>query len=395
MFASAASAQEISRATTAPQTSGLINFDNFDQGAPLSTQYQQSHGVTFGPGDSIQRCAQTFSSTAEINFSVCPYPQAASGSQAALHDVRTGGNAMVVNFARPVSYLSVRINPTGGSQDEAFVAQINGFDENGTRIATNSLRFNWFQDAFSWPTSVDLETNNGRVARATIELRRPSQNNQAVRFLIDDLQFQYAPDSYSPVIAGLAEQQGPPLTKEAVIVQSTRVGPAQSELQIYPAATRKRVFIDWDAVKLALDAQASVSMKAAPYKGERFVEMAELPLLLPSQADAGTVIVMGNKDTYNAHFRKDGLAYSVYGSRILTVIGKNDGAPGVTDSITFMATQEALTASFSLYGASYSLTRHCKDENVDEDPACHDREALGIVASELAVVVGAAGRERP
>ena len=88
----------------------------------------------------------------------------------------------------------MRINPTGGSLDEVFVAEISGFDENNEMLVNETLRFNWFQDAFSWPTSLGFETDSAQVVRVTVMLRRVAQNNQPVRLLIDDLNLTYSPE---------------------------------------------------------------------------------------------------------------------------------------------------------------------------------------------------------
>lgn len=382
------------------QERATIDFENVAASAQvgarvaLERQYEPSHGLVFSRGASIARCSTaTTTAAAEISLSLCPYPRAASGEYVAAYDVRAGGPDLIMSFSRAVTAVSMRINPTGGEPDELFVAEANGYDQAGARVATNIVRFNWYQDAFAWPTVLDLESE-AALARVTVSLRRAAQNNQPVRFLLDDLTLAYAPaDETPPVVEALAAQNGPARARDAVIVQSPQTGSAQSRLRLYPAAVRKRTAIDWDGVEAALARQKDLNIAAAPYSGARFVDAAELPLLLPSRADR--VVIVGNRDSYNAQFAVDGRDYSLYGSRLLTVVNKHNAAPAATDAIVFAGTQEALTASFSLYGAVYTLTRHCADENVDGDPACHDRDQLGDVAGALAVTVGAAGRRRP
>ena len=385
--------------TTAPRDVAVIDFENVQGpqsgvGIELSRQYEASHGLRFGRGASVHFCARMLD---DVNASLCSYPQAASGRRVAAHDVRSGGPAMLLEFTRPVTAVSVRINPTGGIPDEIFMAELVAFDATGARAARSVERFSWTQEAFTWPTRATLNGDGARITRVSIALRRLRQNNQPVRFLIDDLAFQYAPseEQISPVAGALSEQEGPVKVAQAEIVQSPEVGRAQSRLRLYPAATRKRTVVDWDAVEAAVARQKDLDLAAAPYRGVDFVKAAELPLLLPSRADAGSVLIVGNKDSYNAHFKRGGVAYSLYGSRLLTVIGKSPGAPANNEAISFMGTEEALTASFSLYGVSYALTRHCADESATGDPACHNRDALGSIAADLVVVVGDAGGARP
>ncbi len=380
------------------QEPGVIDFENVQgpklgAGIELSDQYAASHGVRFGRGASVHFCARVFD---DVNASLCSYPQAASGRRVAAHDVRSGGPAMVMDFSKPVSMVTMRINPTGAAEGESFVAELRGFDASGAQRAQTDVRFSWSQDAFTWPTSATLESGRAQLSRVTVLLRRAAQNNQPVRFLIDDLTLQYAPDNtVSPVAAAIAEQKGPPRARDATVVQSKEIGAAQAALRVYPAAVRKRTVIDWDAVEAALNTQQEMALAASPYRGERFVDAAELPLLLPASAEPGTTIIVGNRDSYNAYFKIGGVAYSLYGSRLLTVIAKNSDAPGANDAVTLTGTEQALTASFSVYGAAYALTRHCADESVTADPACHDRDALAMIAGDLVVVVGDAGRARP
>lgn len=382
------------------QADGLIDFetirsDSARRAVPLTTQYRESHGVTFGRGVSVHLCTDDYD---EFARSACPYPRAASGQRAALYDIETGGNRfMTIDFVNGVSTVSAKINPTGGNLDEEFIAQMNGFDANGTRIATNSLRFRWFQDAFAWPTEISM-TGKGVMARVTIELRRVASNNQNVRFLIDDLRFAIAEEEVAPpVAAGLAALDGPPRVGRGQIVQSPRVGPAQSELQIYPAATRKRLAVDWDRVEAALADQQTLGLTAAkPIRdGQKYIDQAELPVLLPQAADPGTLMVFGNKDTINAVWRIGGRGYSAYGSRLVTVLQKPGGAPGVREAITFSGSEDELTGAFKLYGVSWTITQYCQEGGESADPACYDRDRLGEVAGDLVVAVGEAGRARP
>ncbi|GJL93672.1 MAG: hypothetical protein DHS20C05_00770 [Hyphococcus sp.] len=379
----------------------VIDFENV-QGAPsgggvaLDGQYADEFGVSFGPGASVHTCQSSEFSATTAFTSLCPYSQAASGRRAALHEPRSGGRAMTINFAQAVSYLSMKINPTGGTQDERFIAQINGFNTSGERVATNSIDFQWFQDAFTWPTSLELETDDARVARVTIELRRPSQNNQPVRFLIDDLELVYAEElSDAPVISALQEEQRPPRIANQETVQSSRDKEVQDELRLYPAATRIRTQIDWDAVDVTLGQQKDRNISAAPASMDNVSDIAELPLILPARADAGSVSIVGGKDNYHASFERGGRAYSLYGTRVLSVIKPAAGAPSPTRNLNIIESDYALIATFSLYGASYTLTGYCLNDSAEEDADCHDGDALGEVAMEMAVVVGASGEGRP
>ena len=166
-------------------------------------------------------------------------------------------------------------------------------------------------------------------------------------------------------------------------------------MRLYPAATRIRTAIDWDAVDATLERQRDLNLSAASHDSAAFVDVATLPLLLPSQADAGSLSVVSEGDSYHADFSISGRGYSFYGTRVLTLINPAEGAPAPGANVTAIATNHALIASFSLYGASYTLTGYCRNDSVLEDPSCHNRDAIGDVARQMAVAVGAAGRARP
>lgn len=375
-----------------------IDFENVQgpvagAGVTLTNQYENSHGVSFGRGASVHFCARV---TDDVNASLCPYPSAASGQRAAAHDARAGGSAMIMNFSRPVDAISLRINPTGGSFDEAFVAELEGFDGGEKLVASDSVRFVWRQDAFTWPTSISFETDAASFARVTIALRRVAQNNQPVRFLIDDLSLAYGVQTTdAPALSALNATRRPPAITDAVTVQSNDDAEMVDALRLYPAATRIRTTIDWDAVDVTLGQQREINLNVAPHNSASFVDRATLPLLLPSRADNGSLSVVSAGDSYHASFDVGGRAYSLYGTRVLTIVNPAEGAPAPGGNVTAIASNHALVASFSLYGASYTLTGYCRNDSVLEDPACHDRDRIGDVAREMVVAVGAAGRARP
>ena len=369
---------------------------------PLTTQYQRTHGVTFGPGVSVHRCSSAYD---EFANSQCPYPRAASGERAAMFDPETGGRALTIDFAEPVLAVSMRVNPSGGRDGETFTLQAIAFGADGEEVARAEQRLVYNQNAFTWPTRLSLKGEGG-IARVMAAVSQPGNfdaralttnaPNRQSRFFFDDLSFARAAEGPAPVAAGVSAQDGPPRSPGGVIVQSPSLGPAQARLEVYPAAVRKRLRIDWDAAFADFAEQQSLGLAAAAPAGDgqAYVDRAELPVLMPTNAEAGSLRVFGNRDTVNAVWRSGGRDYSVYGSRLVSVIDKAQGASGVRSAVTFSGTDDELTASFSLYGASYALTQYCNG-GAEADPACYDRDALGAVLETLVVVIGEAGSARP
>jgi len=381
---------------------GVIRFDEtfgdpIPSGTVLNDQYAGSHNIAFGRGATIQTCSQASVDDVSraVRPSLCAYPRAASGQNAALYDLR-GGQALRLDFSKEIMGLSVTVNPTGGAIDEPFEMRLTGFGADGKQIAQSSLDFVWRQDAFTWPTTAGLAIKEGRMARVTMELRRPRRAGQSVRFLFDDLVLHYAPDREdSPVFAALDEQQRPPRINEPEIVQSPNDESLRGELRLYPPATRIRTAIDWPAANATLAEQAALGLGAAALGDEGAIDVAELPVLAPSRADAGTLSIAGQRDSYHADFDRDGRGYSIYGTRVLTRIRPANGAAAPTENLRYIELEYGIAATFSLYGASYTVTRYCLNDSPDEDPACYDKDALGDMAREIVVVIGEAGERTP
>ncbi|NNE40226.1 MAG: hypothetical protein HKN14_04825 [Marinicaulis sp.] len=373
-----------------------IDFEGIDgqasgAGILLTTQYRNAHGVHFGDGASVHRCGRVFD---DVNVSLCPYAQAASGANAAAHEVRSGGDAMELFFDRPVSAVSMRINPTGGATDEFFVAQINGFNAAGDRVIQNSNRFSWTQGAVTWPTSIAFDAKTAQLTRVTVELRRVAANNRAVRFLIDDLSLRYAPESVdSPVFGALNESRQAPQAPGAEVVQSPEDEEAQEALRIYPAARRIRTKIDWDAAEAMVQTQNDMGLTPAALAPGGDLDRATLPVLLPQNADGPVdLATQTSGDSFSATFKSGGRMYDYYGTRVMTVVNSGEsGGP----NITLLELEYGLGASFNLFGASYRIVRYCENDNAEEDAACLDKEALGEHIKDVVVALGEKAGERP
>ncbi|MEM9014964.1 MAG: hypothetical protein AAGB02_07635 [Pseudomonadota bacterium] len=376
-------------------TFDTFNGDDMGPVEAIGALYREDYGVTFGRGASVVICQPpNFTTSAAGTYSPCAYESAASGRNAALYDLR-GGQQLRLDFDRPVSSISARINPTGGRLDEVFEYRITGFDANGARIAQNRQEFFWRQDAATWPTRASLSADGGEIVRATIELRRRLAASQSVRFLIDDLTLDFVPDGPSPVVADLNEETRPPRIGDPVVVQSPDDADLRDELRLYPPATRIRVGIDWLRANAALEEQNLRGIAPAALADSRAIDRVELPVLLPSRADGASLSVVGQRDSYHADFTRDGRDYAIYGTRVLTRIGRAPGAPAITQNLQIERMGYGMGASFSLYGASYTITRYCRNDSANEDPGCHDADDFGVMAEELALAIGAAGRRNP
>ena len=166
-------------------------------------------------------------------------------------------------------------------------------------------------------------------------------------------------------------------------------------MRLYPAATRIRTAIDWDEALATVDEQTALGLNIAGLTDQRAIDVAELPVILPSRADPGTLSIAGQANSYHSDFERDGRGYSIYGTRILTQLKPADGAARPTENFELIELEYGLAATFSLYGASYTVTRYCENDSPAEDPDCLDGDAFGEMAIEMVVAVGAAGSARP
>lgn len=375
---------------------GTIDFENVEgrqvgAGVELRDQYLESHGLSFGRGASVHYCARIYD---DVNASYCPYPMAASGRRAAAHDVRSGGPAMVMNFTRPVDSIAMRINPTGGTLDEVFTAEVTGYDEAGNEVVQSATRFNWHQDAFTWPTSTGFKTDGGQIARVTVSLRRLAQNNQPVRFLIDDLSLSFAAEGEAtPVADAIAQGEESDGAGRVVDVPYPVDTPAQRG-DFAPPPRQVRLPIDWAAAEALVTQQDALGLTASAIDAndQADFDRAILPVILPGAADGDVdLVVQEGGDSYSAVYDKDGYEYGVYGTRLYTVL---DDAPhgGLDAPIVYDGSDYSVSAIFSLFdGASYELTRYCEPD----DEACFDHDALGPEIAELMVALGDGAEARP
>ncbi len=375
-------------------TNRTIDFENLD--GRLTKQYAEEYGVSFGRGVSVHICSGSSFTAAAVVDQTCPYQQAANGSQRAAYFDARSNSFMEIDFARPVSYADIKINPTGGAPDSEFTVEVKGFDSNGNEIGANRRTFNWLQDAFTWPNRVDLETDKGRVSRMTVRLL--NARGEPTRFLFDDLSFVYAPDlSDTPVLEALAERRGPPPLPGEMRETMTEIrADAATKLRRYKVARQMRSPIDWDAVDATLGKQNDRNMRpGAARMVNRARDRAKMPMLLPANADDGTLSVVGGEDSYHADFKMGGRAYSIYGTRVLTMMEPAKGAPKPEFNVIEQETEYALVVSFSLFGASFTVTRYCLNDSAEEDPTCYDRDAMGGMMRDIVVDVGEAGMQRP
>jgi hypothetical protein len=361
----------------------LIDFESVADarrlpGRLLGDRYRQSRGARFGAGAHAVLCGATNAEEVAATGVVppCAYPTGASGDRAGYFD--GSADALVIDFDRPIRSLNLRANLPSMHSGQSYRIVITGHDGAGQVAASETAAGGSVDLAPGWPTTATL-SSDAPFARVRVRALYDGTGE----FLFDDVRFQPAVVE-APVAAAIFAPQ-PPTEFTTVEDRDSVVA-----VRIYPSATRVRAAIDWDLAMRHREAQRAAGIEPQIPADRRMLDEALLPVLLPTAVDGGAVTVSSSGDTVNAAFSHGGRDYSVYGSRVMTVL------PGAAPSGGFAVRRGefSVAATFSLYGAAYELERYCAGDSGD-DPGCGDEQALKDVARSLAVAVGAAGERRP
>lgn len=148
--------------------------------------------------------------------------------------------------------------------------------------------------------------------------------------------------------------------------------------------------IDWDAARR--DAAAVTSRAALPVnRPAAILEEIPLPVLLPALAElvlsreggAPGVLLFTRPGSYTASFRIDRVGLELTGmARAALGHDAGGGVPAAT------LTEAGQDASFSRYGAGYTLSIRCSDPQAD--PRCTDADFARYIVDNL-VVAGGSG----
>lgn len=386
--------------STADATIGFEEFRTRNDGIALRNQYREEFGIRFGDGVSVHQCGGV-----DTGAMACTYPRAGDGSRAAFFDGRANRGRMVMDFARPIKEISMRINPTGGVTDERFAAELTASRNNQT-VGTATERFAWRFDRNSrWPVTVRVSVTSPQGAtRLSTTLRALSQNNQTIRFLFDDIRITFADADDGPPVTGGGSPAGAAIFSDDQQRADAALGPAQpvgwperrtNKKSPFKPAPRLRARINWPAAEAAVAEQNRLGLRAASLADGRTLDAANLPVLLPQAAD-GPVDLAVSRDgnSYSAVFNLGGRQYDYYGSRMLTQITPRGGGRRSNRTVDYVEGETGIVASFTVYGAVYRIARTCREESPSRDTDCFDRGSLETQLRSLMVALGARAEAR-
>ena len=168
-----------------------------------------------------------------------------------------------------------------------------------------------------------------------------------------------------------------------------------------PAQSRPMA-IDWGAAQK--EARSGVTERGralnAKFIAANRAEIAKvaIPVLLPGDPDlAQNLRIFGNGAYYTASTSSNGMSCVLTGSgrafplsprtvRALPRAGLADRIPA--DGVAIEGTEGGLDASFSRFGASYSISLECRTPT---DPRCNDQSYVRGVIARLTVVIPGSG----
>lgn len=154
-------------------------------GDPLSAQYKDEFGVSFGPGLTRQICE------GQRRFAydtLCAYEAAPSGAYAAgyANDLNA---PFEISFDRPVCVVAMAIYPTGGKEGEPFRLTIRAWDEDGASLPPVAVEFEWTQDTVRWRHMAGAYYLDRRASKLSLRMESldARERRDILRFLIDDV----------------------------------------------------------------------------------------------------------------------------------------------------------------------------------------------------------------
>ena len=373
-------------------------------GITIDDQYREKFGVRFLPGVSVHRCGGE-----STRAMACTYVRAADGTRTAYFDGRSNSGTMIMDFARPVQEVSMRVNPTGAKPNETFTLEMKAFQDQREVVASSSEAITWnFNRATNWPYTGRISVNHPEGAtRLAVVMRASQQNNQSIRFLFDEIKISYAQagadDSDDPLTkdspAGAAIYSTDQARADANLGPAENVGwPAQriEKKSPFKAAPRLRARINWPAAQAALAEQNRLGLSPARLARPASLDEAALPVLLPAFADqAIDLAVTRDGNSYSAIFTHGGRQYDYYGSRMLTRMTNKVAGTHSAGPVRYIEGETGLSASFTLYGAVYRVTQTCKQESPRLDPDCFDTQRLEEKLRELMIALGRRAGGRP
>ena len=201
----------------------------------------------------------------------------------------------------------------------------------------------------------------------------------SINFLSTPAAAQSAP-TISQLVANQNRGTAPALTNERSVMKQ-QVRPTGE----FRLARQVRVDIDWAAARTAARNFSAAKRNFSQPLDKLAVSQINMPILMPEKLPSGTLL-MGKDYYYHGVTRHNGYGVSIHGTCILSEVRTpGDKKAGVQDMHIFQ-TEDGMAASFSLFGAAYSVMMVCDDPK--NDKRCSSQAYMKQIVDGMIVSLG-------
>lgn len=188
----------------------------------------------------------------------------------------------------------------------------------------------------------------------------------------------------------LAEMAPPaPVREPALSPLSVPLREKEAELETramrrYGRADRVQSRIDWAGAKAVKTRFASDGRAGSANVPRPELDKAMVPVLMPERVRRNATF-FATEDFYHGVIPGDGYHLSYHGTRL---VSRTKGG-GATTNLDIYELEDGMAASFSLFGAAYSVILSCDD--VQADQRCRSENFMRQRIKDLAVYISTAG----
>ncbi len=203
----------------------------------------------------------------------------------------------------------------------------------------------------------------------------------AVLFFSNNSALAQSAPTISQLVAAENRGQAPEIGKTQTVTKQL-AAPSRDFRQ----ARQVRVPIDWAAAQKATAAyQRAGRMPKAALAQTSMNEIA-MPIIIPEKMPTNGQ-VFGKDYYYHAISRHDGYSVSVHGTCVLSEIRSSGDQKAASEGMQIFQTEDGMAASFSLFGAAYSVMMVC--DNPAGDSRCKSPAFMKKLVDGMVVQIGA------
>jgi hypothetical protein len=159
----------------------------------------------------------------------------------------------------------------------------------------------------------------------------------------------------SQMVAAENRGQAPAIGKTQAIAKQL-AAPSRDFRQ----ARQVRTPINWAAAKSAASSHQRAGRKLNRTLDKAAISAIDMPVIIPQKLSSGHLL-FGEDYYYHVVTRMDGYSVSVHGTCVLSEVRSPGDKKAATDGMHIFQTEDGMAASFSLFGAAYSVMMVCDD----------------------------------